>query len=342
LHFYHALMASIRAHILDGDFETFYEKQRDALVRQDEERPPKPMPKPRVPRNFEARGVYTLRKSREGFFSIKHSSGEVMHPGADPNVEAERLYVAQSRLIDRISTHEDSALVVWDVGLGAAHNAMAAIRAYEALCVKQETPSRGLRIISFENDLDSLRLALMNVTRFDHLKHKAPNLLLREGAWRPKHVPIIWELCEGDFLANISLAQKPDLIFYDPFSYKTNQDLWTLDAFQAIFDHCQYSDTELYSYTASTRIRATMLAAGFFVARGFSSGQKLETTLAMTQTALERKRVANQIPDLLSRAWLDRWERSDARLPLNLSPTREETFELTIRSHAQFATNGGP
>jgi hypothetical protein len=51
-------------------------------------------------------------------------------------------------------------LVLWDVGLGAATNAMAAIHVLEEAAVAGgKSALRGVRIVSFENDLDSLRLA---------------------------------------------------------------------------------------------------------------------------------------------------------------------------------------
>ncbi len=62
----------------------------------------------------------------------------------------------QSRLIERLRAPSDAPspapLVLWDVGLGAAANVMAAISA------AQTAPfaSRPLLVVSFENDLDSL------------------------------------------------------------------------------------------------------------------------------------------------------------------------------------------
>ena len=51
--------------------------------------------------------------------------------------EAQSLYVEQSALAERLRLHpgEDAGnaeeLVIWDVGLGAAANALAAIRCYD-------------------------------------------------------------------------------------------------------------------------------------------------------------------------------------------------------------------
>ena len=110
-----------------------------------------------------------------------------MHLGGDPSGEARSLYVEQSRLIERLAAPRADApggsaqpLVVWDVGLGAAANAMAAI-----LAVENSGPgvARPLMLVSFENDLDSLKLALDHPGWFKHLRHAAPRALLRDNRW---------------------------------------------------------------------------------------------------------------------------------------------------------------
>ena len=49
--------------------------------------------------------------------------GETFHPVVGPMAEARELHVGQSRLVER--ARETGRLVVWDVGLGAAANAIA-------------------------------------------------------------------------------------------------------------------------------------------------------------------------------------------------------------------------
>ncbi|HEY6003399.1 MAG TPA: tRNA guanosine(34) transglycosylase Tgt, partial [Anaeromyxobacter sp.] len=80
--------------------------------------------------------------------------GEVMHPVIGPAVESERLYVAQSRLRERLAD-PGPPLVVFDVGLGAGSNALAALAAAE------EAPglARRLELVSFESDTGALALA---------------------------------------------------------------------------------------------------------------------------------------------------------------------------------------
>ena len=79
-------------------------------------------------------------------------------------------------------------LIVWDVGLGAAANAMAAIRCYE-LRRRQAALFVRCRLVSFENDLDSLRLAFANSRDFPYLRHGGPAEILKSGRWQSKRIP---------------------------------------------------------------------------------------------------------------------------------------------------------
>src|SRR6185503_17951490 len=98
-----------------------------------------------------------------------------------------------------------------DVGLGAAHNAMALVRALDA------APAHApVEIISFERDLDALRLALAHTGPFAHVRHPAPNILAVRGHFERDR--LTWRLVEGDFLSCFESAPQPDVIFWDPFS----------------------------------------------------------------------------------------------------------------------------
>src|SRR5436305_2092876 len=77
--------------------------------------------------------------------------GEVMHPGAGPLVEAQQLYVQQSRLAERLQIGQTT---LFDVGLGAGSNAIAAWR------VAETVRAHRLELVSFERDIGALRLAL--------------------------------------------------------------------------------------------------------------------------------------------------------------------------------------
>jgi len=276
-------------------------------------------------------GDYEIHRAWEGFSSVRQiSSGEIMHSRTDPMREARELYVEQSRLAERLRLE---SLILWDVGLGAAANAMAAIECYEKSSGRQP-----LRIISFENDLDSLRLALANPQHFPYLRVDAANAIVTDGEWR--HRGLRWSLFLGDFVERMNQAPPPDLIFYDMFSTKTSAELWTAGAFRKLSEVCAGRAAELFTYTCSTANRAALLAAGFFVARGRNAGDKTETTIALTPPALDS--APTQKRDLLSRDWLARWERSAAKFPGDITPNERSAFEKIICGHEQFRNSPGP
>src|SRR5690606_35681498 len=266
-------------------------------------------------------GNYEVHDSGKGFVSIRQiSSGEIMHSVNPPQVEAENLYLNPSRVIERLK--EQDEVVIWDVGLGAASNAMAVI-----LARLKESGSFGkLRIISFENDLDPLRLAVRNSSGFPHLHHAAPQSLLKQGEWNSDDHQIHWQLVYGDFLEKFEGQPLPDIIFYDPFSLNTDSPLWTAETFGRLYKYCQGKKVQLLTYTASTAIRETLLAQGFFVGYGPATGPKANTTMAFTDLEQALTLGAN----LLGPEWLTRWERSGAR--------KVELSQL-VTSHPQFSLN---
>ena len=339
LAFYQRLMAEIRAAILQGEFLAYYERQRVALVREDEANPTVRPAAARTPAN-PRRGDYEILPSPQGFSSIRQlSSGEIMHSVSAPAEEANRLYVTQSQLALRLRRRvadDQQPLVVWDVGLGAASNAMAAIHCVEAeLAAAGPVALRPLQLISFERDLDPLILAARHASHFPHLRHGAPHGLLNKGRWGHAAGAIDWLLLRGDFLEHLEAAPAPDLIFYDPFSSKTDTALWQPDVFARLHRHCQPGQAELYTYAAGTAVRAALLAAGFFVAEGVGTGPKATTTVAYSRREGVREEPA--APRLLGADWLARWRRSDAKFPAGLSATQQAAFEQRIEGHPQFA-----
>ncbi len=253
--------------------------------------------------------------------------------------EARRLYVEQSRLAERLRLQagegpQPAPLVLWDVGLGAAANAMAAIQCFEEAAAFH--PVRPLRLVSFENDLDSLRLACENAGSFPYLRHPAPAAIFEHRQWQSAEYPgLSWQLLSGDFLERMrDAAEPPAIIFYDMFSTKTCGDLWTLAAFGRLYAACRGEASELFTYTCSTANRAALLAAGFHVARGRSSGEKVETTIALTPAAARGPWNAGR--EMLPPEWLAKWGRSGARFPADISPQGHEEFARRILGHEQF------
>ncbi|HEY5793237.1 MAG TPA: tRNA-guanine transglycosylase, partial [Chthoniobacterales bacterium] len=334
LHFYHQLMREIRASILADRFLELYHAKRTFLQEDDLDNPTTAV-KPRIVRKPRL-GDYEIHTAREGFASILHvSSGEIMHSRTPPMDEARRLYIEQSRLAERVRPEAGAEpLVVWDVGLGAAANAMGAILCYEAQAAAG--PVRPMRIVSFENDLDSLRLAFKHNDRFPYLRHGGPAGILKQGHWQSKtHPGLSWTLIPGSFPETLAQADSaPEVIFYDMFSSKTHGEAWTLAAFRQLFASCSGKAAELFTYTISTAARSALLAAGFWVARGRSTGDKEETTIALTPAA--RSGLFGQRHELLGADWLKKWHRSGARIPAWVLPDERAAFEQAILGHPQF------
>ena len=281
-------------------------------------------------------GDYEVHRAWEGFSSIRQiSSGEIMHSRTDPMEEARKVYVEQSRLAERLGEQSSAPLVLWDVGLGAAANVMAAIECHET-----SGTNRPLRIVSFENDLDSLRLARANRDCFPYLRAEPAKAILATGEWQSHDGELSWKLFRGDFVDTMKQAPPPDVIFYDMFSTKTSAALWTAGVFRQLFAICGNRATHLATYTCSTANRAALLAAGFFVARGRNAGEKEETTIAMTPAAAHSP--FSQRNDLLSHDWLARWERSAAKFPADIPLSERSNFEKIIRGHEQFRNSPQP
>lgn len=185
LRFYIDLMRDIRASIRGGSFAALYSERREVLAQGDLDNPPGPRPRVK-PTKPTTRGAFSLHEA-DDHTSIRHVSGEIMHSVNQPDAEAERVYIAQSKLIAAALRGERS-LVVWDVGLGAAHNAMALVRAVEAAGATVE-------LVSFEHDLDAMRLALSHLKQFAHLRHRAPHLIVEYGRYECER--LTWRLVEG-------------------------------------------------------------------------------------------------------------------------------------------------
>ena len=335
--FYHRLMREMRQSILRDDFLSYYEKKRLELVRADEEHPGR---SPKKAKTFKPvrLGDYEIHTSAQGFSSVRQvSSGEVMHSVNAPSDEANKLYVEQSFLASRLLKREAQAgeLVIWDVGLGAASNAMAAIRCFERTYgEKGANGLRALRLVSFEWDLDSLTLATKNPGCFPHLRHSAPYRILENGKWKHASSLLHWELLKGDFSGFIESASIPDLIFYDPFSSKVDQALWSHEIFTRIFKRCVPKSAELYTYSASTAVRVALLIAGFFVAEGVGTGPKSDTTIAFTR--LKGAGDHPLSPQLLGQEWLARWRRSDSKFPTSISNEENLILKSSLKPIANF------
>jgi queuine tRNA-ribosyltransferase len=283
---------------------------------------------------------YEVVTLKSGVLAMRdRASGEVMHIGSGPLVESHEVYVGPSRLAARLASTGEP-LVVFDVGLGAASNAIAAWRVSEA---RTDANARRLEIVSFENDLTSLELALdaRHSESFGLAvggagsadsgdARAAANALLSKGRHETERT--VWRLALGDFEA--TLAREPDasadVVFWDMYSAKTCPALWSVRSLRNVRRACRAGAT-LHTYSASTSTRSGLLLAGFSVGVGGPTGERDETTIAAVCTS--------DLARPLDAAWLGRLGRSSVPFPRDVlaDPDETERAHAIVRAHPQFA-----
>ncbi len=242
-----------------------------------------------------------------------------MHNPVGPWKESNALYIEQSNLKSLLTQDLDTELVIYDVGLGAAANAIATLHA-------AKNSKRKVRLISFEIDLALLNFALENSAQLAYLEGYEEIIasLLKNKFWENENIK--WELHHGDFLECIEKVEhKCHLIYFDPYSPKQNEAMWTTACFKKLRIKCQPRAT-FYNYSQATTIRAALLEAGFFVGYGQPTGLKKDTTQAATQL--------EDLSNPLDERWLQRWERSPTPFPIRCQ--NETQLKKTILNHEQF------
>lgn len=257
--------------------------------------------------------------------------GELMHPVVGPAIEAQRLYVGPSKLGARLEAAR-APLVLFDVGLGAGSNAIAAWRVSEA-----RDDGAPLHIVSFDRSLAALAMALQpeHALAFglDGAAGTAARTALDVGIVESDRTR--WEIVEGD-LARTLAAQGAvaDVVYWDPFSPGANPALWTTRAFATLRACCRPGVT-VHTYGGATSSRSALLLAGFVVGQGPpiteprdgeapEKNAKRSTIAALRREDLDRP---------LDRRWLERLERSSAPWPSDAPPDAMDR----VRALPQFA-----
>ena len=297
---------------------------------------------------------YCLVYLRNGACSIRSlAEDETFHPVIGPAMEAEALYVRQLHLPERVR-ETPGEFVIWDIGLGAAANALTAIRLVrESLKGK---PAQ-LRLVSFDHTSDAAAFALEHGAELgyvagyesalaelirNHSVKFSDGLLQVEWTLEPGDFPAWLErFVSGDALPRVQADRQvgptpipvPHAILFDPYSPKKNPAMWTVPLFADLFRRLDpQRPCALATYTRSTMARVTMLLGGFFVGVGHPSGLKEETTVAANRPDL--------LDEPLDRRWLERAKSSHSAEPLGgpvyrQAPLSSETWER-LRQHPQF------
>lgn len=273
---------------------------------------------------------YDLITTDAGIPTFRHvASGETLHAQVGPWQEAMSLYIEPSGLLT-----QEGVATVYDVGLGCATLALAALFAW-----RNNSKLQVCNVLSF--DLEKLGLVglLDNLSKFPFAEPEketvqkfveSDHVIIEDNGRRFE-----WRFVGGNFRDTITSTnnfQMPpaDHVFYDLFSPASLPEVWTYEVFSHLFRHCSPS-ARVYTYCCATRARAAMLAAGFFVGLGIPSGKKSKTTIAACNLS--------DIQEPLPSSWVDTFKRS--HIPF-LSSEREELHDeirMRISSHPQFNAN---
>lgn len=300
---------------------------------------------------------YQLIRLANGTHSVRSvADAETFHPGIGPAAEAEALYVRQLRLPGRLRETEGD-FVLWDVGLGAAANALTAIRLLrEARAAQSDTPCpaplKTLRIVSFDRTTAASAFALQHGAELGYVQgfENLLSALIEQHSARQTdaRLNVEWTLILGDFPAFVQghpatclhpSVPAPHAILFDPHSPGKNPAMWTVPFFADLFRALDpQRPCALATFTRSTLARTALLLGGFHVGTGHASGMKEETTVAANRLEL--------LAQPLDPRWLERAKRSGSAEPLReavyrQAPLSPETWEQ-LRQHPQFRRNQCP
>lgn len=303
---------------------------------------------------------YQLVRLNNGICSVRSLvDAETFHPVVGPVAEAEALYVNQLRLRERLK-HHTGEFVIWDVGLGAAANALTVLRATRDIACK-------IRLVSFDHKLEPLKFALQHADALGYFGgydgYLQEFIRAHRVSFQAGPQAVDWEFHHGDFPALISCSSRresapafndtglsqltlaaakfslpaPHAILFDAYSPARNPAMWTLPLFTNLFRLLDpQRPCALPTYSRSTILRVTLLLAGFFVGVGHATGEKEETTIAANTPDL--------MVEPLDRRWLARARRSHSAEPMvepvyRIAPLSDESW-AKLQAHPQFSMPG--
>jgi queuine tRNA-ribosyltransferase len=329
-HFYLELMRQVRGMIAEHSFASNYQRLVESLGQFDIDypaTPEKPKPPPAERRLNRYQVVLSGDFPNQRGFIRDQVFDEQMHRGEDPDAEAELLYIEQTGIRDLIRMKRQDEIIIWDLGMGAAHNAMAVLRAYEQ---NYSEAAPRIRIISFENDLDALNLALKYHKHFRHLHHSAPRKLLSQGRYHCEKTSLQWHLIEGDMRQTMEGVESPDVVLFDPFSTQANPEIWQLEFLENLKTQSADKSFVLSTYSSATPFRAALLAADYWVFDGVKISPNRSSTLAFSAPDIAHPRWS--VGSMLDQRWLEKWQRSSTQFPQGLSLEDQEEFARKVRT----------
>lgn len=269
--------------------------------------------------------VYQLTYTDTGIPTFEHiQTGQLLHSHIGPYEEAWKLYVKNSGVLNR-----QGECTVYDLGLGCGSQVIAMRDAF-----LQNQQLTKFKIVSF--DLETLGLASL-VDNIDLFAFAKPHLEFLKKAAKGTHFfeelgpqrSFEWEFVEGDFVETVKQQQssKANVVCYDFFSVSAHPHLWTYSVIKRLWELCA-EDCVIVTYSSATSVRASLLAAGFFVGFSPDLNENFRMTIASKQP--------DKITVPLNERWLQTFNRSS--LPfLDLEPDESrKIIAEAVRNHTQF------
>src|ERR1043166_3724511 len=208
-----------------------------------------------VARPLTGHKLVTLANGVHSVHSLAY--GETFHPVIGPVAEAEALYVRQLGLVERLHRHTGE-FVLWDVGLGAAANALTVLRATRDLPCAIHL----LGYLKGYEEPPRRFLPLQHTTVGTQSPLPDGRIQFEDGVQL-----VTWDLHLADFPSLLKQPAarklaKPHAIMFDAFSPAKNPAMWTQPLFANLF---QLLDPDrpcsLPTYSRSTMLRVTLLLA---------------------------------------------------------------------------------
>ncbi|MES2307264.1 MAG: MnmC family methyltransferase [Verrucomicrobiota bacterium] len=276
------------------------------------------------PEEFE---IVKVTSGAQSLRSLRYN--ETFHPVVGPMIEARGLHVVQHRFIERANQNREMPFIIWDVGLGAAANAIAILESFR----DGEVTKVPIEVYSFDRSMEALHFALEHATTLGYFEgwEALVKTFLEKGVAHFQNVT--WRLQSGDFRETVSdlSIPAPQSVIFDPYSPASNPELWTVETFSHLRKRVTDDPCLLTSYSRSTSVRTTFLYAGWFVGKGAATGEKQETTVVGSHLSI--------LQNPLEKSWLQRVAKSGAPGPLTNSPDEKWTsIEVAsfLEKHPQF------
>jgi tRNA U34 5-methylaminomethyl-2-thiouridine-forming methyltransferase MnmC len=225
----------------------------------------------------------------DGSLTLAHPvHGESCHSGAGARLESVQRFVRGCELLAaRAGVHVDRPRRVLDIGTGLGWNMAAALEEREQMPA-EERPA--LEFVTLENS----RAVLDSAFALQRQESQGPALELVHRALAaalaaapgerqeiaPRAHLVLWLGDARDRVAELSTAEPFEAFFLDPFSPRLEPDLWSLDFFTELA-RLAAPGARLSTYSAATRVRAGLAAAGWRVGPAPRVGGKAEGTLAL-------------------------------------------------------------